>query len=193
MADIERELGWDDEIVKDSDFVLIPEGDYNFTVTAFERGRHEGSDKLPPCNKAIVTLRVALPDGTTQDIKHNLFLHTKCEGLLSAFFTCIGQKRKGEPLRMNWNTVIGARGRCKISVRTWKNKDGEDMQSNDIKKFYAPDENAAPVQQTAPVQPNYAYQQPVQSQYQQTAPVQQPIQQPTPAPAQSGVFMPGKF
>ena len=181
MAEIERELGWDDEIVKDSDFVLIPEGDYNFTVTAFERGRHEGSDKLPPCNKAIVTLRVALPDGTTQDIKHNLFLHTKCEGLLSAFFTAIGQKRKGEPLRMNWNAVIGARGRCKISIRTWKNKDGEDMQSNDIKKFYAPDENAAPVQ------PNY-YQQPVQ-QYQQTASVQQP----TPAPAQSGVFMPGKF
>ena len=165
MADIERELGWDDEISKESDFTLIPEGDYSFTVTGFERGRHEGSDKLPPCNKAVITLRVELPDGTTQDLKHNLFLHSKTEGLLSAFFTCIGLKKKGEPLRMNWSAVIGTKGRCKIAVRTWKGKSGEDMQSNDVKKFYAPDEGAQPVQ-SAPVQP---------------------------APQQSGIFTPGKF
>lgn len=150
MSDFERELGWDDEIVKDSDFVLIPEGDYTFTVTGFERGRHEGSDKLPPCNKAIVTLRIALPDGGAQDIKHNLFLHSKCEGLLSAFFTAIGLKRKGEPLRMNWNAVIGTRGACRIAVRTWKGRNGEDMQSNEVKKFYAPDEAAPAVNQPVP-------------------------------------------
>ena len=169
MSEIGREYAWDDEIVKDSDFTLIPEGDYNFTVTAFERGRHEGSEKLPACNKAIVTLRVTLADGSTQEIKHNLFLHSKCEGLLSAFFTAIGQKRKNEPLKMNWNAVIGATGRCKISIRSWKGKNGEDMQSNDIKKFYAPEDTPAP-------------------QYQQTAPAQPA----TPA-AQNGVYMLGKF
>lgn len=172
MAEIERELAWDDEIVKDSDFTLIPEGDYNFTVTAFERGRHEGSEKLPPCNKAIVTLRIALPDGSTQEIKHNMFLHSRCEGLLSTFFTAIGQKRKNEPLHMNWNAVIGATGRCKISIKTWKNKNGEDMQINDIKKFYAPEDTRA------------QYQQPAQPQYQQPA---------APAATQSGVFTPGKW
>lgn len=180
MSEIEREFNWDDEIVKDSDFTLIPESDYNFTVTAFERGRHEGSDKLPPCNKAIVTLRIALPDGGAQDIKHNLFLHSRCEGLLSAFFTAIGQKKKGEPLRMNWGAIIGATGRCKISVRTWKGKNGEDMQSNDIKKFYAPDDKPAqayqPVQQPAQPMP-YGY-------------PQQPVQ---PAAAPNGVFTPGKW
>lgn len=193
MADInniDREYDWDDEIVKDSDFVLIPEGDYNFTVVAFERARHEGSEKLPPCNKAIITLRIALPDGSTQELKHNLFLHSKCEGLLSAFFTAIGQKRKGEPLRMNWGAVIGSTGRCKISVRTWKGKNGEDMQSNDVKKFYAPEDiPAQPAQfaypQTAPVQQHAPYG------YPQTAPVQT-VQQPA-VPAPGGVFMPGKF
>lgn len=44
MSDfVERELGWDDEIVKESDFILLPEGDYNFKVAGFERARHEGS------------------------------------------------------------------------------------------------------------------------------------------------------
>lgn len=171
MAEIEREYDWDDEIVKDSDFTLIPEGDYNFTVVAFERGRHEGSNKLPPCNKAIVTLRIALPDGSTQELKHNLFLHSKCEGLLSAFFTAIGQKRKGEPLRMNWGAVIGSTGRCKITIRTWQNSYGEDMQSNEVKKFYPPEDNAA--QQTASVPPQNTP---------QTAPAQP-----------GGIFTPGKF
>ena len=45
---MERELDWDDEIERESDFVLLPEGDYDFTVTGFERARHEGSEKLPP-------------------------------------------------------------------------------------------------------------------------------------------------
>ena len=58
----EREFGWDDEIENDNEFQILPDGDYNFTVTGFERGRHQGSAKLPPCNKAIITLNVA--DGT---------------------------------------------------------------------------------------------------------------------------------
>ena len=119
MADyVERELGWDDEIEKESDFILLPEGDYRFTVTGFERARHEGSEKLPPCNKAILSLRISTSEGDVT-IKHNLFLHTKTEGMLSAFFCAIGQKKHGEKLRMNWQTVIGATGRCKIGIRKW--------------------------------------------------------------------------
>lgn len=60
MSEIERELGWDDEISRESDFTLIPEGDYRFTVTAVERARHEGNAKLPPCRKAIVSLELRL-------------------------------------------------------------------------------------------------------------------------------------
>lgn len=147
--DFERELNWDDEIVKDSDFVLLPEGDYNFRVTAFERGRHNGSEKLPPCNKAVVTLEIDSPEGlgaapAKAYIKHNLFLHSRCEGLLSNFFTGIGQKKHGEPLKMNWNTVIGSTGRCKVTIRKWTGKDGNEMQSNEVKKFYEPPANTAP-------------------------------------------------
>lgn len=141
---IERALGWDDEIEKDSgEWVLLPEGDYDFKVISFERGRHEGSDKLPACPKAIITLGFDTPHGSTT-IMHNLFLHSKCEGLLSAFFCAIGQKKHGERLKMNWNAVTGATGRCKIGVRNFKKKDGTDGQSNEIKKFY--DKEPATVQ-----------------------------------------------
>lgn len=136
MSDFERELGWDDEIEKDSsDFVLLPEGDYDFVVESFERGRHNGSEKLPACNKAMLKLRIDTPDGTAL-INHNLFLHTKTEGMISAFFTSIGQKKKGEKIKMNWNAVIGAKGRCKVDIREWTGTDGEKRQSNEIKRFY---------------------------------------------------------
>ena len=138
----EREFQWDDTITKDaSEFIILPEGDYNFTVESFERGRHPGSDKLPACNKAILTLRIDTAEGTTK-LTHNLFLHSKTEGLLSAFFSCIGQKKKGEPLKMNWQKVIGATGRCKIGIHTYT-KDGEERKNNDIKRFYPKDDGPA--------------------------------------------------
>ena len=139
----EKELQWDDTITKDaSDFVLLPEGDYNFTVESFERGRHGGSEKPPPRNKAVLTLRIEAAEGTVR-ITHNLFLHSKTEGMLSAFFSCIGQKKKGEPLKMNWGMVPGSSGRCKIGIHSYQNKDGEDRKSNDVKRFYPKEEGPA--------------------------------------------------
>lgn len=136
MSEIERELNWEDEIEKDgSDFILLPEGDYDFVVDSFERGRHNGSEKLPPCNKAILKLRIDTNDGAAL-ISHNLFLHTKTEGMISAFFESIGQKKKGEKIRMNWNAVPGAMGRCKVGIHEWIGNDGEKRQGNNIKKFY---------------------------------------------------------
>ena len=144
-----RELGWDDEIENDSpEFVILPEGDYEFVVTKFERGRHNGSEKLPPCNKAILTLQVAGEKGVAL-ITHNLFLHSKCEGMLCAFFTAIGQRKHGEKLKMNWNNVIGASGRLKLGIRTWAGNDGAEKTSNDVKKFYEPEENAGSQQPSA--------------------------------------------
>lgn len=135
----ERELNWDDTIEKDgSDFVVLPEGDYNFTVESFDRGRHEGSEKLPPCNKAMLKIRIDAVQGTVY-INHNLFLHTITEGMLSAFFSSIGQKKKGEPLRMNWAGVPGSTGRAKVGIYTYQ-KNGETRQINEIKRFY-PKEN----------------------------------------------------
>ena len=133
----ERELGREDTIQKDApEFEPLPEGDYEFTVESFERGRHNGSEKLPPCNKAILKLRVKGTDGREVTVTHNLFLHTRTEGMLSAFFESIGQKKKGEPLRMNWQRVPGSKGKLKLGVHKYINKDGQERTSNDVKRFY---------------------------------------------------------
>lgn len=160
----EREFGWDDVIQQDQEFVLLPEGLYEFTVTGFERARHtpSGNGKLPACNKAIVSVEVVAPQGKVT-MKHNLFLHSSTEGMLSAFFGAIGQKRKGEPLKMDWNKIIGTRGVCKVGIRTYNGN-----QYNEIKAMYYPED----------VNPDHVLnrtQQPVQQFQQQVA--QQPTQQ----------------
>ena len=81
----ERELQWEDVIESDGpEFIVLPEGDYEFEVTGFERARHAGSEKLPACNKAIIHLKIEAPQGSTT-IKHNLFLHTITEGCCVRF------------------------------------------------------------------------------------------------------------
>ena len=144
MSMEERAMNWDDTIENDSSFRLIPDGDYAFTVRTFQRGRYEGASKIGPCPKAILDLDVVTPEGVVT-IQHNLLLHTRCEGLLCEFFTCIGQRRHGQPLKMNWSTVTGARGRLRIGTRSWVGtKDGRTHQSNEVKRFLEPDEPAAP-------------------------------------------------
>lgn len=149
--DMGREFGWDEVIEHDSEeFELLPEGDYDFEVLSFERGRHNGSEKLPPCNKAILKIRVT-GNGKTSTITHNLMLHSKTEGLICAFFVGIGQRKRGEQLRMDWNKVPGSKGRCKVGIRTFKsNKTGEEMKSNEIKRFYDPAETRSTPAPAAP-------------------------------------------
>lgn len=168
-------LDWDSAIEKDApDFILLKEGDYDFEITNFERQRHNGSQngKLPPCPKAVVTLHIEGVDkdgnpGVT-NITHNLFLHSSCESLLSSFFAGIGRKRKGERLVMDWSNLIGVRGYAHIGVREWTGKDGEPKYSNEVKRFYTPEEallrkakvNTPPVFQTPPTAPQSVSQQP---------------------------------
>ena len=134
--DIGRELGWDDAIENDgSDYVTLPAGDYDFEVIDFERGRHGGGGKLPACNKAVLTIRCEGKEGVST-IKHNLFLHTKTEGLLCSFFASIGQRKKGQRVNMDWGKVVGATGRCQVGIRNWTNDQGEEKVFNEIKRFH---------------------------------------------------------
>lgn len=138
MSNEGREFSWDDQIENDgADFVTLSEGDYDFEIIDFERARHNGSEKLPACNKAIVHIKITAPEGVTV-IKHNLFLHSITEGMLCAFFTGIGQRKKSEKVTMNWGAVIGSGGRAKVGVRKWKKDDGTEVVFNEIKKFYEP-------------------------------------------------------
>ena len=137
----DREFDWTDEIQNNSsDFILLPEGDYPFEVIKFERGRFDGSAKLPPCKMALLTLRIDGGSKGATAVTHRLYLHTKCEGLLCAFFTAIGQRKQGETLRMNWNSVTGSKGYARIEIHEWEKTDGTTGQSNQVKRFLDPTE-----------------------------------------------------
>lgn len=166
----DHELDWNDEITNDgAEFISLQPGDYQFTVTNIERARHtpnpHNPGKLPACNKAIVSVKIETAEGSTT-LKHNLFLHSTTEGMLSAFFGAIGQKKHGQPLKMNWN-VIGATGVCRINKRKGTGQYADHEYDNIKSMIYAND-----VDWTKVLNANQS-----QAGQQQTAPQQQPIQQ----------------
>ena len=136
MADFNGGFDWNDTITKDDEFELLPEGTYNFKVDILERAWFDGSEKMSACNKADLTLTVTDPaTGKTGQIKDSLFLHSKAEWRLSQFFTAIGQKKKGEPLQMNWSTVPGSTGKLELTINKFTKKDGSQGENNRVGKY----------------------------------------------------------
>ena len=138
----ERAYSWDEGEIQQpnegSDFVVLPAGTYPFEITGFERGRFTPGpkSKLPECPKAIVSVRVTGDMGAST-VKHNLYLHSSCEGFLCQFFTSIGHRKSGEPLRMAWDRIVGCTGMCKVSVRKGTGQ-YEGKEFNEIKTFLDP-------------------------------------------------------
>src|SRR5574344_312538 len=128
-------MDWNDSIENDGqEFVLLPEGDSNFVVTNFERGRFPGGAKVPACNKAAITVQVNAPEGVSI-VKFDLLLYRSLEWRISGFFRSIGQKKHGEKLTMDWNKVIGSKGRAHFKQRTDVNQSGEEKTVNDLDRF----------------------------------------------------------
>lgn len=128
MADV-RVFDWDDEIEKDDQFTVLEEGDYDFTVKNFERGLQDKTDKLPQCNKAIMTLQVG--DAT---ITENFPMCENMEWKISAFFRAIGMKKHGEKTKMNWQGALGKTGRCHVKKTPGTKNNGTYF--NNVDKYY---------------------------------------------------------
>lgn len=129
-------LNWDSEIQNDGgiNYITLPEGDYEFEVTNLEKGEHRGSAKIPPCPKATLELTFATKQGISI-VKENLFLDESAEWKLCQFFCCIGQREHGQRYKMNWDKVVGARGRAHIYVEEWTGDDGAAHKNNRVKTF----------------------------------------------------------
>ena len=74
-------------------------------------------------------------DGTTVRVYTDLILHKNLEWKLSSFFRCIGQKKPGERLQMDWSKVVGSRGRARFNVRHYTDRWGERVEINEVKCF----------------------------------------------------------
>lgn len=176
-------IGWDDEIIDpgEPEFVLLTPGVYDFTITGFERGHFDGSEKMDACSMAKLTLRCTNGIQETT-VFTNLFLSSAVAFKLSKFAKSIGDMpagdSKGQKFHVDWNNIIGKSGKCKIKTRVYNGKE-----YNDVDDFIVPDPaNApapAPMPQVVPI-PNYTPQP-------QAQPVYAPQPQQATIPAQSVV------
>lgn len=177
-------IGWDDEIIDpgEPEFVLLTPGVYDFTITGFERGHFDGSEKMDTCSMAKLTLRCS--NGVQETtVFTNLFLSSAVAFKLSKFAKSIGDmpagSTSGQKFHVDWNNIIGKRGKCKIKTRVYNGKD-----YNEVDDFIVPDPAAAPVPVPMPQTAPTAY-------YAQPQPQAQPVYAPQPQqatiPAQSVV------
>ena len=135
MAQDPRIMDWNDSIQDDGqEFVILPEGEYFFTVSGFERGHFPGSAKIPPCNKATLTLDIENDMGAAT-ARTDLILYRTLEWRIASFFRSIGMKKHGEKVVMDWNRVIGARGKALIKPRSYTGKNGDERQVNNVESF----------------------------------------------------------
>lgn len=180
-------IGWDDEIIDpgEPEFILLTPGIYDFTITGFERGHFDGSEKMDACSMAKLTLRCS--NGVQETtVFTNLFLSSAVAFKLSKFAKAIGdmpaESTAGQKFHVDWNNIIGKSGKCRIKTRVYNGKD-----YNEVDDFIVPDPAAAPAAAPAPMPqavplPNY---------YAQPQPQAQPVYAPQPQqatiPAQSVV------
>lgn len=129
---IGKEIGWDDEVEKGEGFILLPEGDYDFIIESFERGRFAGSSKAPACNQALLKVRVETSEGVSV-MNESLLLYDKMQWKLAEFFLSIGAEEKDGRVKMNWNMVPQATGRATIEIRP--SKTDPTQKYNHVKKF----------------------------------------------------------
>lgn len=177
-------IGWDDEIIDpgEPEFVLLTPGVYDFTITGFERGHFDGSEKMDACSMAKLTLRCS--NGVQETtVFTNLFLSSAVAFKLSKFAKSIGDmpagSTTGQKFHVDWNNIIGKIGKCRIKTRVYNGKD-----YNEVDDFIVPDPAAAPAPTPAPQAAPAAY-------YAQPQPQAQPVYAPQPQqatiPAQSVV------
>lgn len=181
MNDDMQILGWDDEVEEGSPFVLLPEGNYPFTITGLEKGIYEKpanrESKIPAnCPKATVTLEFSTPTGEKSTLTENFYLYKKMQWKINQFFTSIGAPKNPEgKVKMNWGTVLGAKGAASLVVNDYTDRSGNPAQNNRIKDFLEP------TQQTAAP----GYQAPQQNYQQPPAQTQPPQQNVAPFPQQT--------
>lgn len=131
--DAGRELEWDEEIEAGSDFTLLPEGTYNFKVESFERGRSKGEKDIPPCKMAILKIKLYNDEQSTL-VTEYLTLWSTLKWKVSEFFESIGAPMVDDKVKMDWNMVPGATGKCSVIIHKYK-----DNEYNKIKKFLPPE------------------------------------------------------
>ncbi len=126
-------IGWDDPVEKGQDYILLPEGEYDFVIESFERSWFDGSEKAPACPKAELKLKVETPEGICI-LNESLLLYNKMQWKIAEFFISIGfEPDANNIVHPNWSMVARAAGRAAVEIRPDRNEPTKKY--NHVKKF----------------------------------------------------------
>ena len=125
-------LDLNSSIEKESQFVDIPEGEYDAIVDHVETDVCQWSNEYNGNPMISVYLNIQTPEGEGQ-LRDNIVLNSDFEWKLSQFFLGTGQKKKGEPLPNLGRGIAeapGLRVRVKIVKREGKGDKAGTFYSN---------------------------------------------------------------
>lgn len=130
-VDENREIGWGEDIVgEEQQFVLLPEGEYDFIVDSVNYIRKTVDNVT--CGYSEVVCRIKTPEGDVI-VKTNIKLVQKMMWKITEFFVCLGMGQVGQKFKTDWPATRGRTGRLKLSNRDYNQK-----KYNQIDKFLAP-------------------------------------------------------
>lgn len=154
-------FGWDDVgyVAEDSYSDVLPEGEYAFEVRDVKYDRYNKQNpasSIPNnCPMAVVQL-YCTNDKAKGTVFERLYLYGGGLGRISSFFKAVGlipaDMSADEPLPASFKQMfdksVTTTGRCKLTIRKYKDKDGKDQQSNNV-RFSMPEQT-----QHAPTPPS---------------------------------------
>lgn len=122
-------------------WTLLPEGFYPFRVERMERERYQGSQKMPQCPMAKLTLSVTGADGRDTTVQQRLYITRNQLWKVSRFMESVGRGRNGAgKVIIDWGGIEGMGGFVKLKVRSYTGRDGQERQTNDVEWFVKPEE-----------------------------------------------------
>ena len=90
-------LDLNDSISQESQFVDVPEGEYDARVDHVEAGFCQWTNEYNGNPLRSVFLNLYMPDGSEAQLRDDLVLNSDFEWKLSQLFLGTGQKKKGAP------------------------------------------------------------------------------------------------
>ena len=112
ITEVDHDLDWDCGIgadVQTGSIELPPVGDYDFTVTNFEKTISKSGNKMAKLTLAL--------DVNGQVYLRDVYLVLTSSALwkIATFLECVGLKKKGVDLpQIPWGKVLGSQGRCHL-------------------------------------------------------------------------------
>lgn len=123
--------------VEEQEYVLLEPGEYQFKVEDVDFDDHNGSAKIPPCGKVIVSLSVETEQGKAY-IKNNFYVCKEGAGMIASFLKSIGVLKDGQKtFTPDWESYVGKTGMVKTSQHEYNGNT-----YNNVDRFLAPSKKA---------------------------------------------------